>query len=150
MSWPHGPTSWTTLLVVCLSGKAIALGGVYLLRVCMRRLIVDKERSLVWKGSSLQHFPMRPSERVAVVNLERVYAIQILARYRRDDTTGDYYQYQVNLVLDDGRRVLAFGHGGLRQLWQQGENLSRCRRIPLWGISNARRNRSESSFANSA
>jgi hypothetical protein len=150
MSSSHGPSFSTTLLIVCASGGAIAVAGCSLLRVCMRRVVVDKRHSLFWKGSPLLPVPRRANGSGGFVELERLYAIQILARYRQDEASGDYYQFQVNLVLDDGRRVLAFGHGGLPQIWQQGENLSRFLRIPVWGIATARRERGTSIFANSA
>ncbi|HVH98624.1 MAG TPA: hypothetical protein VM869_07935, partial [Enhygromyxa sp.] len=44
----------------------------------------------------------------------------------------DFTAYELNLVLDDGRRVNVLDHGNLEQLHDHAKQLAAFLRVPLW------------------
>ena len=97
-----------------------------------RTIIFDRRRNLFSKGKVpiLGWGSGRP--RIADVPLERIYAIQVLTELIRGSKGGSYHSHELNLVLDDGKRINVIDQAGLEKLREDADTISRFLGRPVW------------------
>jgi hypothetical protein len=63
--------------------------------------------------------------------LEDIHAIQLLSEYVRRSKSS-YYSYELNLVLNDGKRLIVVDHGNLTRLQEDAKKLLEFLGKPVW------------------
>ncbi len=118
-----------TIMPIVFGTIFSAAGGLMLYFGTMP-FVFDKMRGCCWKGSQP---PVGTAGRTAQDNyseLSRVGALQIIAEFCQGKSS--YYSYELNLVLDDGRRINIVDHGNLQKLREDAKTLSAFIGKPLW------------------
>lgn len=65
------------------------------------------------------------------VRLDEIYALQLISERCRGSNSS-YFSYELNLVLDDGRRINVIDHGDLTQLRADARMISQRIDRPVW------------------
>jgi hypothetical protein len=94
-------------------------------------IVFDKSSGHLWKG---RKDPNKALDRMAhdeFTRLEQIHSLQLLSEYCHG-RKNSYYSYELNLVLEDGKRVNVIDHGNLDQLRMDARRLSGFLQIPLW------------------
>ena len=122
------PPSTTALIV----GVVFALFGVIGVLVGLQPIVFDTGEGWFWRTwrSPEKTNPSLTSE--TAVLLTRVRAIQLLSkRVENSDDNTFYHCHEINLVLNDGRRIHVLAHGGLVRIREDAQTLSRFLNKPL-------------------
>ena len=109
-------------MVVVAGPFALIFGGFsfYLHRLLDNRRYFDAARGQYWREPKSE-----------LVSLSSIRGLQITP----EEISGgesDFTAYELNLVLDDGRRVNVLDHGNLEQLHDHAQQLAAFLRVPLW------------------
>lgn len=65
------------------------------------------------------------------VPLDEIYALQLISEHCRGSDSS-FYSYELNLVLEDGRRINVVDHGDLTQLRADAQMISKRIDKPVW------------------
>ena len=119
------------IIIPLVVGCAFAALGGALFWFMTRRVAFDQQAGCFWKGGST---PVRYS--VAddeygknAVPLAQIHALQLIPKLSED---GDYYSYELNLVVKDGSRVNVVDHGDLARIRQDARQLAQFLNVPIW------------------
>jgi hypothetical protein len=94
-------------------------------------IVFDKGVGYFWKGrKSPQDSPEAGSIKKLAL-LEDIHAIQLLAEFVRTGKSA-YYSYELNLVLNDGKRLTVIDHGNLKRLREDAQKLALFLGKPVW------------------
>lgn len=118
--------------IVIIVGIIILFYGVKLLFKATLPIVFDKTKGAFWKGrEELDHTYNRniPDK---YVNLDRVHALQIVTDFNE---MHNYYSYQLNLILFNGKRVMIVNHGNQYALQLDAQKLAYFLKKPLWDAS---------------
>jgi len=63
--------------------------------------------------------------------LEDIHALQLISEYCGGND-GSYYSYELNLVLENGKRINVVDHGNKNKLRKEANNLSAFLAKPVW------------------
>ena len=63
--------------------------------------------------------------------LSEIHALQLLSK-DRSDAEHSYHSYELNLVLEDGKRINVVDHGDETQIRTDAQALSRFLGKPVW------------------
>lgn len=122
-------SGWTwEFTLPSLFGLPFALVGVYLLRAGYRYIVFDFENGYFWRGrrssDNIFKAPGGPSPKIP---LEEIHALQLLK-----ESVGDYYSYELNLILRDGSREHVIDHGSPADLKAEALEIGQFLGIPVW------------------
>lgn len=108
---------------VCVGGGGLYFGTA--------PLVFDKRMGLFWRGRRTPSSALDRGSAKDCVFLEDIHALQLISEYCRGENTS-YYSYELNLVLEDGKRINVVDHGD--QLWLQVDagRLSSFLNKPVW------------------
>ena len=122
-----GPFIAIPLVVGC----AFAVLGGALYWFMTRRVAFDRQAGCFWKGGSTpRRFSVADAEYGKnAVPLARIHAVQLVSKLPGD---GDYYSYEVNLVMKDGSRKNVVDHGDLAHIQQDARQLAQFLDVPIW------------------
>ncbi|HEY6951708.1 MAG TPA: hypothetical protein VI758_04835 [Bacteroidota bacterium] len=114
-----------------LFGALFAVIGGLLLRFGTIPIIFDKQVGYFWKGrkSPQELYDGRSQKKVAP--LADIHALQLVSEYVRSGRSS-FYSYELNLVLNDGRRLTVIDHGNLVRLREDAKKLSEFLGKPVW------------------
>ncbi len=93
-------------------------------------IVFDKTNGWFWKGRK------GPNEMADAKSAERsaplasIHAIQLISEYVSGESS--YYSYELNLVLDDGRRINVVDHGNKGRLREDAGRLALFLGKPVW------------------
>jgi hypothetical protein len=110
------------------------LAGLWLLRQTRAVMVFDKREGVFWRTPGSETSGVR-------YPLERVHALQLLAERMRSSSRrgGSYYSYELNVVLDDGKRVHIVDHGKRPQIEADAAALGEFLEKPIWNALGDRR-----------
>lgn len=115
-----------TLLV----GAMFSAAGFWLYRSGERSIIFDKSVGAFWAGK--QPTPAKlATESSDWCKLEEIAGIQIISEQIGWEKF-DMESYELNLVLQDSRRLNVVDHGNLRQVQADAMRLSKFLQVPVW------------------
>jgi len=123
-------------MIPLLVGLVLAVAGACGIRSGSSPIVFDKQEGCFWKGR--QAPGGIPGEKAVgrQAALDSIHALQILAKRCRGsgDPPGDpsYDSYELNLILDTGRRIHVIGHGDRERMREDAGTLASFLKKPLW------------------
>ena len=91
---------------------------------------IESGGNTLWGQKMMDNlFNKKTSENV--VELNKIHALQIISEYCRGNKSS-YYSYELNIVLEDGKRINVIDHGNLNALRQDAATLSEFLSKPVW------------------
>lgn len=104
-------------------------GGIYYMMNKPR--VFDKLTGMYWRGHKKPDYIYKPEGARHAAMLGRIHAIQLLREYVKSDKTS-YYSYELNLVLNDGRRINVIDHGKKSEIVNDARTLGEFLGVPVW------------------
>ena len=131
-SWFSGSASLVDpgLFVPLLMSLIFIALGVYMLSVGTAPIVFEKGRGVFWKGRKGPDEAIDSGNRRNFVRLDQVHALQLIAEYISGKNS--FYSYELNLVLEDGKRVCVVDHGNLDKIREDAKALALFLGRPLW------------------
>ena len=122
--------------IAFLSLMGLLFGGVgaWVLYSSTVPTVFDKTIGMFWKTRKTPDFYSHHADTKDQVRLNNIYAIQLIAEYIRGDKQG-YYSYELNLVMNDGKRINVVDHGKKSVILKDAETLSRFLNKPVWNAA---------------
>ena len=90
-----------------------------------------KKIGAYWKGRKSPREVFNKSELKNFAELDDVHAIQLISEFVRGNKTS-YHSYELNLVLQDGKRLNVIDHGNKNVIKENAETLSKFLDKPIW------------------
>ena len=112
-------------------GSIFALAGGGMFYVGTAPIVFDKQKGWFWKGRKA---PDRVFDKSAIKHLAeigQIHALQLISEHCSGDKSS-YYSYEINIVLEDGRRINDVDHGNEKRIRADADTLSEFLGIPLW------------------
>ena len=94
-------------------------------------IVFDKGVGYFWKGRKSPQDSPEAGTIKKLALLEDIHAIQLLSEYVRGSKSS-YYSYELNLVLNDGKRITVIDHGNLKRLREDAQKLALFLGKPVW------------------
>jgi len=94
-------------------------------------IVFDKRRGEYWKGRTAPYEAANRQGLKHYTELDEIRALQII-KERCTSKNSSYFSYELNLVLQDGRRLNVIDHGNLERLRADAEKLSAFLGKPVW------------------
>lgn len=116
-------------LALQLFGLVSAGIGGWLLVHSLRSRIFDPQLQLYWAGRARRP-PHPENDKVEQCRFDEIHAIQLLAESVNGETS--YISYEINLVLNDGRRLNVSDYGHATGAAEDAELLARFLDVPVW------------------
>jgi hypothetical protein len=119
------------LLFPLLFGLVFAAIGGAMFYFWTKPIVFDRKRGFYWKGRKA---PSEMYDRAALkdcARLEDIHALQLVSEYCHGNKSS-YYSYELNLVLNDGRRLNVVDHGSRDKLRADTTTLARFLDKPVW------------------
>ena len=118
-------------LVPILVGSIFAVVGASLYWFGTTPRVFDQRHAAFWQGRRLPT-PMELIQRNnSSAPLASIHALQLLSEFV-SGSKNSYYSYELNLVLNDGRRINVVDHGNLERLRSDANTLSQFLDKPVW------------------
>jgi hypothetical protein len=117
--------------IVGLIWALFAGGGWFLHRHFNRPVVFDRRSGYFWKGR------IPPDQLVSrevpkdSCPLKEIHALQVIAERLPGDRSS-YWSYELNLVLQDGRRLNVIDHGSIKVIRTDAAAVTDFLQIPLW------------------
>jgi len=95
--------------------------------------VFDKNKGTFWKDRKKSHEIFDTSKIKAYTPFKDIYALQIVSKYctGRD---ASFYSYELNLVLNNKKRINIVDHGKQKKLLAEAKVLASFLQKPLWGV----------------
>ena len=93
--------------------------------------VFDQTCGFFWRGRKGSEMMGAGGRSDSSAPLSSIHALQLLCEYVTGNKSS-YYSYELNLVLDDGRRINVIDHGNLDRLRSDAQPLSRFLDKPVW------------------
>ena len=93
--------------------------------------VFDKNVSFFWIGYKGPHETNNPKKVKSFGSLADIHAIQLISEHVSGDKSS-YYSFELNLVLENGKRVNITDHGGLKRIREDAHLLSVFLNVPVW------------------
>jgi hypothetical protein len=85
-------------------------------------IIFDKGIGMFWKGKSTVENISPEGNHISYTSLKEIHSIQLIGEWCYGGKTS-YNSYELNLVLNDGKRINVVDHKGMRQLREDAQKL---------------------------
>lgn len=119
------------MMMPILFGLLFFTAGALMLYFAAAPAVFDKASGYFWKGRKSPQDVPDPRSLKNVVQMSQIHALQLLAEYVRSDKSS-YYSYELNLVLEDGKRLNVVDHGNQTKLREDAKTLSEFLGKPVW------------------
>lgn len=123
------PSSIALLLIP----SVFVIAGFFMYRNFSRPLVFDKQSGYFYKGKPKMAFGLIDPNDKNTFPLSSIYAIQVIREQVRTKNSS-YPSYEINLVLDDKRRVNVVDHGYFDGIKKDSAELGAYLRVPIWGL----------------
>ena len=106
----------------------ICLGG-WTFFFTSQPIVFDTIKELFWFGVN----PPEEMDNVRSCHLADVHAIQLIQEWvKGSKRSPSFYSYELNLVLNSGKRVHVIDHGKLKKIREDANHLAQFLNVPLW------------------
>jgi hypothetical protein len=112
-------------------GLVFMLIGVALIRNGIAPIIIDKEEKTVWKGRKSPREVFNVSELKVYAEIKNIHALQLISEHC-SGSKSSYTSYELNLVLEDSRRINLVDHGNRKKLIADAQIVAEFLGVPLW------------------
>ncbi|MFO7937355.1 MAG: hypothetical protein R6V06_07100 [Kiritimatiellia bacterium] len=126
---------WSMNLLILLFGLVFGGIGGGMLYKFTTPIIFDKQSGTFRKGRKSPTQVQHPGKIKQNVWLANIHALQIISEYcrsRSNNGGSSYRSYELNLVLDDSKRINVIDHGNYARLRKDAESLAEFLGVPLW------------------
>jgi hypothetical protein len=117
--------------IAAFVGVLFAAVGWFLWRFYNRPVVFDRRSGYFWKGRIPPDQAVKREALKDFCPLGEIAALQIIAERVRGDKSS-YWSYELNLVLQDARRLNAIDHGSLDRVREDARACADFLRVPLW------------------
>ncbi len=118
-------------IIASLVGLLFAAIGGGMLYWGAAPIVFDKRRGEYWKGRTAPYEASNRERLKHYAELDGIRALQIV-KERCTSKNSSYYSYELNLVLEDGKRLNVVDHGNLEKLREDARRLSAFLGRPVW------------------
>jgi len=118
-------------IIPLLFGLAFIVAGVSLFYFGTTPIVFDKRSGFFWKGRKSPDNIINPNSLKHFTDLDQIHALQLISEYCRGNKSS-YYSYELNLVLEDGNRIVVVDHGNRTGLRDDAGALSDFLDKPVW------------------
>lgn len=118
------------MIATMSTGLLFVIAGIYGLYLYTTPIVFDKRSGFFWKGRKA---PDKVSDRKVLkhfAELEEIHALQLISEY--DEEKKENYNYELNLVLKNGNRIIVVDHGDEDKLRKDAHTLSAFMEKPVW------------------
>jgi len=119
------------LLIPTVVGVVFTIAGGGMLRSGSAPIVFDKRRGAYWRGRVAPHEMSNRHGHEETVALEEIHALQLVSE-RCTSSDSSYYSYELNLVLNDSRRMNVVDHGNQEGLHRDARALASFLGVPIW------------------
>ncbi len=98
-------------------------------------IVFDNHKGMFWKDRKSPSKLVDKKYLKCSLEFSNIHAIQLIAE-RVKNSEGDYYSYEMNLVLKNGDRVNVVDHGDDDQIREDANKLSLFLKKPVWDAIN--------------
>jgi hypothetical protein len=132
VAWFSGAGVWSDpgMLVPLLISLIFIAIGAYRLYTGTAPIVIEKGRGVFWKGRKGPDEVIDTRNTGTFVRLDHVHAVQLISEFISGKNS--YYSYELNLVLEDGKRVTVVDHGNLGKIREDAKTLALFLGRPLW------------------
>jgi hypothetical protein len=126
--------NWGTL---CLLGVGITFptAGARLLYIRTAPIVFDRRRGFFWIGRKNPEHVFNKGTLKHFAELEQIHALQLISKLVVTGSQLDYsryFSYELNLVLEDGKRINVLSQGDQDSLREDAETLAAFLDKPIW------------------
>jgi len=129
---PHSMAE--TLMPILIVGAFLII-GIVLFYAGTSPIVFDKGMGYFWKGRKSPQDVVEVASLKKCVPLDQIHALQLVSEYVRTGK-GSFYSYELNLVMEDARRMTVIDHGDLPKLRADAKNLAEFLGRPVWDAIN--------------
>ncbi len=94
-------------------------------------IVFDKGSGYFWKGRKGPQDVVEVSSIKKCAQLEQIHAIQLISEFVHSGKSA-FYSYEINLVLEDARRITVIDHGNLKRIREDSNTLAQFLGKPVW------------------
>lgn len=94
-------------------------------------IVFDKRKGYFWKGRTAPDEVLNRSSLKHFAELDHIHALQLVSEYCRGNKSS-YHSYELNIVLEDGKRINVVDHGNRNKLRDDAGALSAFLKKPVW------------------
>ncbi|MFO7799725.1 hypothetical protein [Rhodohalobacter sp.] len=127
---PEMQSIWGVLGIILFGAIFVGAGGWVYFSMAKPR-VFDKNANMYWKGHKKPDYIYRPEDEKNAAMFSSIYAIQLIREYVKSDDSS-YYSYELNLVLEDGRRLNVIDHGKKNEILEDARKLGDFLDVPVW------------------
>ncbi|MCK4917077.1 MAG: hypothetical protein KAS51_02540 [Candidatus Omnitrophica bacterium] len=109
----------------------LLLVGICVFYFGTRPIIFDKMSGYFWKGNQNPKEIIDKSTIKHYCKISDIHSLQIISEYCSSGKSS-FYSYELNLVLNDAKRLNVIDHGNLKKLREDSKILSQFLGIPIW------------------
>lgn len=120
-----------TIIIGVGFGLVFAIAGACLYYFTTLPVVFDKHSGHFWKGKNDPDWVRNKDSIKTWARLDQIHALQLISEYCVDQKKS-YYSYELNLVLEDGKRINVVDHGGLEKIRNDANTLSHFLEKPVW------------------
>ena len=129
-----GFKDWSMLGFAILFGGLFSAAGWFMLYFMTKPRVFDTFYGCYYKARKKPEHTMDGKSQQTLTRLKEVKAIQVI-RERVSSKNGSFHSYEINLVLDSGKRVNVIDHGKHEAVVADAEVLATALGVPLWDAS---------------
>ena len=129
------PADWGHIITIG-AGVACTIVGACMYYFGTAPIVFDRRRGFFWKGRKHPDHVFDKGTLKHFAKLEKVYALQIISELVGGQTKGhqSYTSYELNLVLEDGKRITVIDHGNKDRLRKDADTLAAFLDKPVWKL----------------
>ncbi|MDD2486787.1 MAG: hypothetical protein PHS92_00245 [Candidatus Gracilibacteria bacterium] len=106
--------------------------GAWLLYYYSIPIIFDNIAGYHYRGKIRTNFNFISNDKF--IEIKSIHAVQVISEYVRGNKTS-FYSYEINLVLNDLRRINVIDHGNLDMIKKDAKLIGDYLSIPVWELS---------------
>jgi len=118
-----------------LAGIVFAAAGFWFLHFSMLLIVFDRNENIFWKDRARARWVIyeffNEGSQLNSCTLHDIHALQIISEFCRS-SKNSYFSYELNIVMNDGRRINVVDHGNKEQLKRDANALSNFLNKPVW------------------
>ena len=118
-------------IIPVLAAFALIAAGCCLYYFRTTPIVFDKQSGFLWKGRKEPDGILTNYNNNQFAKLKTIRALQLISEYIKSDKKA-YYSYELNIVLQDGKRINIVDHGKKDEIEKDAKTLSNFLGKPVW------------------
>jgi len=126
--WPDNFDEALPLLIPVL----FAGFSIHLIYKLGEKIVFDKKRGIYWKGHKKPGRLTADNTNAKYTRFDEIHAIQLLTELCDGGKSSDFYSFELNLVLKNGKRLSVIDHGNKKRIRSNCDTLAKFLSVPVW------------------